>query len=83
MTRERVPVEELQRAVDASGLTPAEIARRLGWVCTDRKGWTGPDGHRVRRVLGLLAHDKGHGYGTAPRRAVNRRTADAILAALR
>ena len=75
----RVPVEELRAAVERSGLSHVEIARRLGWMRSDNPT---PDGFRVARVLGLRGHDYSRGYGVSTRRAVNRATAEALLAAL-
>jgi hypothetical protein len=46
----QVPNAELREAFERSGLTPAEVAVRLGWVMPDGRG----DGRRVLRKLGLL-----------------------------
>lgn len=81
----RVPVEELRTEFAASGLTPVELAQRLGW--RERRNAPGRtdfwDGRRVMRTLGLRASDKGHGYGFSERKAVNPTTAQEIRAALR
>lgn len=42
---EWVPVEVLQRALEDSGLSVCEVARRMGWVS--------PNSARVSRALGL------------------------------
>lgn len=44
-----VPVEVVREAMERVGLTPGELAVRLGW--SDRNGR--PDVSRVRRALGL------------------------------
>lgn len=50
-----VPVENIQKALDDSGLTQSEVARRMGWFRTQ------PDIARVRRAIGK--HPSG---GTRP-----------------
>lgn len=82
----RVPVEDLRREFEASGLTCSELSRRLGWA---REG-TSPrpsNGPRVRRVLGYREQDNGTHAGKhylpSVRRSVNAATAERIRAALR
>jgi hypothetical protein len=59
--------------------TTRVIAKRLGWWRWDDHGW---DGRRVARALGLRTQYKSRGYDDAPRRFVNRATAEAILTAV-
>lgn len=75
----RVSVDELRQAVDRSALSHVEIARRMGWMRSDKPT---PDGRRVARTLGLRAQDNSHGYGSSQRQFVNWATAERLLAAL-
>lgn len=83
----RVPVEELRHELEASGLTPRDLAIRLGWYRGNQRRTGGErwwvDTGRVTRVLGLRPNDRGHGYGPARQRFVNAPMAVAIRAALR
>jgi hypothetical protein len=54
-----IPIAPLREAFERSGLTAAEVARRLDWY--DHHGR--PDGHRVRRALGMRPVGFGKGYG--------------------
>jgi hypothetical protein len=47
-----VPVEVIRDAIQASGVSWSELARRLGWFRL-RAGRSVPDDMRVRRHLGL------------------------------
>lgn len=75
-TGKRVPVEGLRQAFERSGLTPAQLAHRLGWY--DHRGVA--DGTRVLRRLGLRkAYDRSGGRWT---QQVNAGTAEELAVAL-
>lgn len=82
----RVPVEDLRRELEASGLTARDLAIRLGWYRGNERRTGGErrwvDTGRVTRVLGMRPNDRGHGYGQARQRFVNPRMAVAIRTAL-
>jgi hypothetical protein len=44
----------LREAFEASGLTAGQVARRMDWTYTDKRGYVFGDSSRVRRALGLL-----------------------------
>jgi hypothetical protein len=75
-----VPVADVRRDVESSGISLNELARRLGW--RKSSGESGYDVRRVRRTLGLAEQNGGHGYGPCVRQAVRRRTAEAIRSVL-
>lgn len=51
---ERIDVAPVRAAVERSGVSIAEIARRLGWLRNSQGGR--PDVTRVRRALGMADH---------------------------
>lgn len=57
MRRAEVDISALRAAFEASGKSPAEVARAMDWFCTNRYGGkarpqTVADGPRVLRQLG-------------------------------
>lgn len=58
MPRGGIEVKPLAEAFLRSGLTPYEVARRLGW----KRDKSEADASRVRRALGLALYSPGHGY---------------------
>lgn len=71
-TRERkIPLAPLREAFLESGRTASEVARSLGWTRTSysrnqgghRRGpYRVADSERVRRTLGIIPENQGHGY---------------------
>jgi len=69
-----VPVGPLREAFLTSGISAAELARRLGW--------TRPDTVRVARQLGLRHNHHGHGSRPYLRETTSHERALEILEAL-
>lgn len=65
----RARFEQMEAAPHTSDAAPL-IALRLGWFDRGR-----PDGHRVRRVLGLRPASASRGYPPSHRQHIQRRTA--------
>lgn len=83
-----VSLDDLRAEVLAAGLSPADLARALGWTVTVSPGSrhcpgrVKPDSGRVARTLGLRPYEPGHGYTTRVRTQVREATAVAIKDAI-
>ena len=69
-----VPVEVVRDAFERSGISAAELARRLGW--------TRPDGTRVQRQLGLIDNRRSRGSRAARRATMTTGRAIEIIEAI-
>lgn len=67
-----VDLAPLREAFEVSGRSAADVARAMGWFCTNKFGGRGKpqtvaDGPRVRRALGLRPEQTKAGYPPALR----------------
>lgn len=74
MTQPRIPVGPVREAVERSGVSLRELARRLDW-------WR-PDDLRVARRLGRLTTNSGHGGGRYYAKTIDCETALSIVDAV-
>jgi hypothetical protein len=80
--RGTVPVQPFQEAFLGSGLTPTEVALRLGWTRVNRDKRY-PDGDRVKKALGLRPYQVGRGRGAKLKERLHEDTALEFCRALR
>lgn len=70
----------LREAFERSGLTVAEVARRMNWWWVRNDGHLNADGSRVKRTLGLL--DDLNRCGRSRRRLIDAETAGLLAEAI-
>lgn len=58
----RIDNDLLRERFQASGMTAYEVAREIGWINNRRTGRSNADSSRVKRYLGIIKHNSGHGY---------------------
>lgn len=73
----KIPNDKVRAAFEASRLTAAQVARRMGWMCAPGKA----DGARVKRALGILPDSYGPGIRST-RRLIDAETAGLLAEAI-
>lgn len=83
MTRSgHIDVTLLREAYLHSELSASEVAKRIGWLHDDGKGYMKGDTSRVQRTLGLKPYDPGNGSPIKYRTEIRYETAELIARAI-